>query len=114
MRKIIYGLLLLTFIDSFKDRKGKTFRHSEYVKQIDGKPFMLATSRYADIVADMQIHTSKNNDSLRLIYPFEKQLNVADFKSISNSRLANGNLLDSIYAVEQEKDSLRIKPNLLS
>ncbi|MEO5911383.1 MAG: hypothetical protein ABIP95_10875 [Pelobium sp.] len=109
MRKILYGLLLLTLIQSCTTQKGETFWRSEYVKQIDGKPLILATSGYADMVADMQIHLSKNNDSLRLFYPFEKQLNVADFKSISNCRLANGNLLDSIYEVEEEKDSLRIK-----
>ncbi len=110
MRMIFYCLLISTLVfQSCEEPQGETFWRSEYVKQVDGKPLMLATSGYTDMVAGMQMHISKNNDSLHLFYPYQKNTIIAEFKSISNCRLENGNLLDSIYAVKIEKDSLRIK-----
>ncbi len=110
MRMIFYFLLIsISIFQSCKESQCETFWRSEYVKQIDGKPLMLANSGYADMVAEMQMHLSKNNDSLHLFYPYKKNSSIAEFKSISDCRLKNGNLLDSIYAVEIEKDSLRIK-----
>ena len=110
MRMIFYYLLFLPIVlQSCTAQKSETFWRSEHVKQIEGKPLMLANSGYAEMISQMQIHLSKTNDSLHLFYPFEKQLNIEDFKSISNCRLETGNLLDSVYAVEVEKDSLRIK-----
>ncbi|MCU7619289.1 hypothetical protein NZ698_19080 [Chryseobacterium sp. PBS4-4] len=63
-----------------------------------------------DMIEDMQIHISKNIDYLFFAYPDEKKIKISEFVSFSNIRFVDDKkLLDSIYDVSIQRDSLRIK-----
>jgi len=109
MRKIAIILILAIVMQSCGQEK-KTFWRAENVTKIDGKPFSGVTSSYMDMIAEMKIHLSVNNDSLYIAFPFEKKLKISEFQSFTNARIpSTGQLLDSIYDVNISKDKLQIK-----
>lgn len=88
----------------------ETYWKSENVTKIDNTPFRGITSAYMDMIAEMQIHLSKNNDSLIFNYPNEKTIKISELKSLTNCRIpSTGQLLDSVYDVRVENDKLKIK-----
>lgn len=113
MNNTIKFLLLLLNILIFQSCSGQeteTFWKSDNVIKIDSKPFWGITLSYMDMIAEMRIHLSKNNDSIIFGYPYEKKMKISELKSLTNCRISStGKLLDSIYDVRIENDLLKIK-----
>lgn len=87
-----------------------TYWKLENVTKIDNKPFLGITSAYMDMIAEMRIHLSTNNDSLYIDYPFEKKMKISEFQSFTNCKFpSTGQLLDSIYDINITNNALNIK-----
>lgn len=109
MKKIIFVILLAISLQSCAQEKD-TYWKSENVTKIDNKPFLGITSAYMDMIAEMRIHLSTNNDSLYIDYPFEKKMKISEFQSFTNCKFAStGQLLDSIYDINITNNTLNIK-----
>ncbi len=109
MKKIILYLILAISIQSCAQEKD-TYWKLENVTKIDSKPFLGITSAYMDMIAEMRIHLSTNNDSLYIDYPFEKKMKISEFQSFTNCKFpSTGQLLDSIYDINITNNTLNIK-----
>lgn len=109
MKKITIMLILAISMQSCKQEK-ETFWKTENITKIDNQPFHGVTSAYMDMIAQMNIHLSIDNDEIQIAYPFEKKLKISEFKSFTNSRIpSTGELLDSIYDLSVSADTLKIK-----
>lgn len=109
MKKIILILILAISMQSC-GQETNTYWKSENVTKIDSKPFWGITSAYMDMIAEMRIHLSTNNDSLFIDYPFEKKIKISEFQSFTNCKIpSTGQLLDSIYDVSITNNALKIK-----
>lgn len=110
MKKLLLLFAIVQVFVSCNAQSDETYWKSEEVTKVDGKPFWGITSGYMDMIAEMRIHLSKNNDYLIFHYPYEKKIKIADLKSLTDCRLkSTGELLDSIYEVSIEDDKLQIK-----
>lgn len=109
MTKTTLLLILAIAIQSCAQEK-ETFWKADVVKKIDNTPFNGITVAYMDMIAEMKIHLSVNNDSIIIGYPFDKKLKISEFKSFTNCKIpSTGQLLDSIYDIDISGDDLKIK-----
>ncbi|QQS98242.1 hypothetical protein I6J03_03530 [Sphingobacterium spiritivorum] len=84
------------------------------VTKVNNKSMWGITLAYMDMIAEMRIHLSESKDSLYFSYPDEKKIKISDLQSLTDCRLKNtGELLDSVYEVAIEKDTLKIKFNYI-
>lgn len=68
------------------------------------------TLAYMEAIAGMNIHVSKNQDSLVFYYPYEKTVKINELKSLTGYRVEDsGKLLDSIYDISIEDETLKLK-----
>jgi len=80
------------------------------VTRVDHQPIWGITLSYMEMLADMRIHLSKQQDVLTFAYPEEKSVKISELKSLTNCRMeSTGELLDSVYEIGMETDTLRIK-----
>lgn len=108
--KNIKLLLLVLMIYSCNAQQEETYWKADNVTRENNKPMWGITGAYMDMIANMRIHLSTNNDTLFFSYPYEKKIKMSELKSLTNCRIkANGALLDSIYEVKNEGDKLQIK-----
>lgn len=108
----LFPILFFTVIlQSCKGQETESFWRAEYVKKIDGKPIDDGIrSAYMTMIVDMKLYLSKKNDSIFLINPNEKKMKISELTSISNvrSKGKNKELLDNVYDVRKNNDSLQI------
>ncbi|WP_026976786.1 hypothetical protein [Flavobacterium tegetincola] len=106
--------LILLFYPLFltmacKQQNDKSYWITKDVTKKDGRPFHGITSSYMDMIAEMRIHLTKNGDIVTIDYPYEKNMKLSEFKSLTNVRIKDsGELLDSITEVKVEGDLLKI------
>lgn len=102
-------MLLVFLFTACKSQEKESHWGSGKVERLDGKPLNLFSSGYANMVAEMQIHLSKNNDTITFSYPYERKMKVSELKSISYCQLQSAELLDSIYDIDFENNQLLLK-----
>lgn len=103
---LFYPLFLTMACNQQND---KSYWITEDVSKKDGRPFHGITSSYMDMIAEMRIHLTKNGDIVTIDYPYEKNMKLSEFKSLTNVRIKDsGELLDSITEVKVEGDLLKI------
>ncbi|WP_293914945.1 MULTISPECIES: hypothetical protein [unclassified Sphingobacterium] len=111
---ILSCILLTIFCTKTNAQEKRTYWKSENVTKVNNKSMWGITLAYMDMIAEMRIHISESNDSLYFSYPFEKKIKISDLRSLTDCRLKNtGELLDSVYEVTIEKDTLKIKFNYI-
>ncbi|SUJ21169.1 Uncharacterised protein [Sphingobacterium spiritivorum] len=111
----ILSIILLTMlsIKTYAQDK-RTYWKPEKVTKVNNKSMWGITLAYMDMIAEMRIHLSESKDSLYFSYPYEKKIKISDLQSLTDCRLKDtGELLDSIYEVAIEKDTLKIKFNYI-
>lgn len=106
---LLFYMLLVFLFTACKSQERESYWGSGKVERLDGKPLNLLSSGYANMVSEVQIHLSKNNDTITFSYPYEKKIRVSELKSISNCRLQSAELLDSIYDIDFESNQLLLK-----
>lgn len=105
----MFYMLLVFLFAACKSQEKESYLGSGKVERVDGKPLNLFSSGYANMVAEMQIHLSKNNDTIIFSYPYEKKMSISELKSISSCRLQGAELLDSIYDIDFDHNQLLLK-----
>ena len=111
----ILSIILLTMlsIKTYAQEKRTYWKH-ENITKVNNKSMWGITLAYMDMIAEMRIHLSESKDVLYFSYPYEKIIKISDLKSLTDCRLKNtGELLDSVYEVAIEKDTLKIKFNYI-
>ncbi|MEJ5102635.1 hypothetical protein [Chryseobacterium sp. MYb328] len=110
MKKIISLLGILMFVISCNGQGKESYWKGQEVTKESKEPFHGVTLAYMEMIAEMRIYLSKNDDSLVFTYPYEKKIKVSELKSLTGCRLKDGGkLLDSVYDVRVEGDQLKIK-----
>lgn len=110
MKKIISLLGILIFIISCNGQEKESYWKGQEVTKESKEQMHGVTLAYMEMIAEMRIHLSKNNDSLVFTYPYEKKIKVSELKSLTGCRLKDsGELLDSVYDVRVEGDQMKIK-----
>lgn len=110
MKKIISLLGILIFIISCNGQGKESYWKGQEVTKENKELIHGVTLAYMEMIAEMRIHLSKNNDSLVFTYPYEKKIKISELKTLTGCRLKDsGELLDSIYDVRVEGDQLKIK-----
>lgn len=110
MKKIISLLSVLIFIISCSGQEKESYWKGQEVTKESKEQMHGVTLAYMEMIAEMRIHLSKNNDSLVFTYPYEKKIKVSELQSLTGCRLKeSGKLLDSVYDVRVEGDQLKIK-----
>ncbi|MGJ1196050.1 hypothetical protein ACR777_06700 [Sphingobacterium spiritivorum] len=111
---ILSCILLTLFCAKTNAQEKRTYWKSENVTKVNNTSMWGITLAYMDMIAEMRIHLSESKDSLYFSYPFEKKIKISDLQSLTDCRLKNtGELLDSVYEVAIEKDTLKIKFNYI-
>lgn len=110
MKRILFLFSLLLLIISCNGQEKETYWKGDNVMKEDKTLMHGVTLAYMDMIAEMRIHLSKNNDSIVFAYPYEKKMKLSELKSLTDCRLKDtGELLDSVYDVRVEGNQLKIK-----
>ncbi len=114
MAKTLVLIIFISLIFSLQScgQKTETYWKAENVSKVNKTPINAGVRMaYMTMIEEMQIHLSKKNDSLFIVYPAMRIMKEKDFTSLSNVHYADNEnkLLDSIYDISINNDSLRIK-----
>ena len=115
MKKIaLYFSIMLFYviIQACHPENKETYWKADKITTANGEPIHQGVKdAYMTMILNMQMHLSYSRDSLTITYPEERKIKTSAFTSFSQIKMKeyNNRLLDSVYDVAIEKDSLRIK-----
>lgn len=115
MKKYILTSLIVLFCFQSYGQVTETYWKAESVTKVNKTPIKAGIlTAYMEMIEEMQLHLSKKDDSLFILYPYEKKMKTKDLISFSNVRYVDekNELIDSIYDVDIKNDSLKIKFHL--
>lgn len=105
---LVYAIMFFVF-QSCQGQKSETFWRSESISKVDNSEISTFSNAFTNEILETNIHLSKNGDEIQLGFPENKKIKISDFKSLSNVKLENGVLLDSIYDIDVKDKFLNIK-----
>ncbi len=105
---LVYAIMFFVF-QSCQGQKSETFWRSESISKVDNSEISTFSKAFTNEILETNIHLSKNGDEIQLGFPENKKIKISDFKSLSNVKLENGVLLDSIYDIDVKDKFLNIK-----
>lgn len=115
MKKIAFYFSILLFsaiIQACHSQNNETYWKAYKITTANGEPIHQGVKdAYMTMILDMQMHLSYSGDSLTITYPEERKVKTSAFTSFSQIKMKeyDNRLLDSVYDIEIDKDSLRIK-----
>lgn len=100
---------MLFTLQSCQGQEVETFWRSKSISKVDNSEISIFSNAFTNEILEANIHLSKNGDEIQLDFPENEKMKISDFKSLSNVRLENGVLLDSIYDIDVIDKVLNIK-----
>ncbi|WP_300673302.1 hypothetical protein [Soonwooa sp.] len=105
---LVYAIMFFT-LQCCQGQEAETFWRSKSISKVDNSEISAFSNAFTNEVLATNIHLSKNGDALQLDFPESKKIKISDLKSLSNVKLENGVLLDSIYDIDVKDKLLNIK-----